>query len=780
MSAPLPAEPGIPPRRRRFRTPVAGWSSALYLVVMLAAAGFILDAPAVVGNGPSGASQTAFLVRLLPAMGILALVISLLPVRDLLAHLVGAAVAAALVVISCADAISAAPDAAARLADLNASAARLYEQVFVQGTRTDETSGFLLAVGCVAATTGWFSGWNLFRRGLVAPALVAVTALVVVSCLSPAADVAELYPALVVLTAAALLLVLRTNLARRQSAWIRGGFIDAGAAGRLVLAGGMLLAVGALAVSAVVATRLTAAPLAASWSEVDRVPEILEELDRIFGRLGGGMATGGGTFGDRTSIESTWETSNAVVFTATTEDGRGLYWVGGAYDRFDGRGWLRGPTERRRVGTLEDALAGSAEAASLPGSVRRLRVLIEAGSLGGGSVVAPALTERIDREVDVITASGGGPILALEPVRRIRRGEEIALEVLVPTEGGQGITQARLAGAGLVYPAWALDDTRVEPGTLSDRAVGIAAALVASLPEDERDPYHVARAMERWFATSGDFRYETDVTGACRPGEGVVDCLLRSRVGFCQHYATAMTLLLRSRSIPARYVQGYLPGRQAGDATWVVEASAAHAWVEVWFPGFGWVRFDPTPGGNAANGQETSSFPEGRPVPTPTPDPELPEPTPAFSDPPPTLAPEPTPTPAVAPVVPPAPGGPPDPILPGLLLLVLGVLALVGIRTWRTVRIPGRDPELLWRGIVRLAAPAWRRPVPAETAFEYTELLAERLPAVGEELHALAKARVALVYGGRPMPEGESEGLLGAYRRVRAALLGARFRRPRR
>ena len=150
----------------------------------------------------------------------------------------------------------------------------------------------------------------------------------------------------------------------------------------------------------------------------------------------------------------------------------------------------------------------------------------------------------------------------------------------------------------------------------------------------------VARAFESWLATSGDFRYALDISGACRPGEGVVDCLMRTKTGFCQQYATAMTLMLRSRSIPARYVQGYLPGRRLADGTWSVDASAAHAWVEAWFPGWGWIRFDPTPGGNAANGQATSDLPNGRPVPTPSPDPAQPEPTPRFSDPP-----EPTPGP---------------------------------------------------------------------------------------------------------------------------------------
>ncbi len=74
------------------------------------------------------------------------------------------------------------------------------------------------------------------------------------------------------------------------------------------------------------------------------------------------------------------------------------------------------------------------------------------------------------------------------------------------------------------------------------------------------------------------------------------DCLLRTGVGFCQQYATTMVMMLRTLDVPSRYVEGYLPGHLIGDGQYEVDASAAHAWVEVWFNDVGWVPFDPTPG----------------------------------------------------------------------------------------------------------------------------------------------------------------------------------------
>jgi transglutaminase-like putative cysteine protease len=76
------------------------------------------------------------------------------------------------------------------------------------------------------------------------------------------------------------------------------------------------------------------------------------------------------------------------------------------------------------------------------------------------------------------------------------------------------------------------------------------------------------------------------------------ECFATYKRGFCQYYATTMAVLLRDMGVPTRIVEGFLPGtidRDSGTET--ILLSSAHAWVEVYFPGYGWVMFDPT-GGN--------------------------------------------------------------------------------------------------------------------------------------------------------------------------------------
>jgi hypothetical protein len=84
--------------------------------------------------------------------------------------------------------------------------------------------------------------------------------------------------------------------------------------------------------------------------------------------------------------------------------------------------------------------------------------------------------------------------------------------------------------------------------------------------------------------------------------------LFKTRIGYCQQFAGAMALLLRMGGVPARVSVGFTPGTYSSAThSWVVSDKDAHSWVEVWFPGFGWVRFDPTPPASGTAGSTTST-----------------------------------------------------------------------------------------------------------------------------------------------------------------------------
>lgn len=90
---------------------------------------------------------------------------------------------------------------------------------------------------------------------------------------------------------------------------------------------------------------------------------------------------------------------------------------------------------------------------------------------------------------------------------------------------------------------------------------------------------------------------------------------LATRRGYCVQFSTAMTMMARARGIPARVAIGFLPGKPDGD-TWRVVAADAHAWPELLFPGIGWVRFEPTPGGRSGAAPAWSSAQQPTAAPT--------------------------------------------------------------------------------------------------------------------------------------------------------------------
>ena len=122
-----------------------------------------------------------------------------------------------------------------------------------------------------------------------------------------------------------------------------------------------------------------------------------------------------------------------------------------------------------------------------------------------------------------------------------------------------------------------------------------------------RNPYAAVVALEAWFRSSGNFEYdESPPVAVLRPP--LVAFVVGHRRGYCQHFAGAMALMLRYLGIPARVGAGFGTGRfdpKTGD--WTVNDTNAHTWVEVWFKGYGWLPFDPTPGRGRLRASYSSS-----------------------------------------------------------------------------------------------------------------------------------------------------------------------------
>jgi transglutaminase-like putative cysteine protease len=148
----------------------------------------------------------------------------------------------------------------------------------------------------------------------------------------------------------------------------------------------------------------------------------------------------------------------------------------------------------------------------------------------------------------------------------------------------------KLKAAGDDYPE-NIKRLYLQLPTLDKRVVPFAQQITARATT----AYDKAAAMELYLRSK--FGYTLTLTG--KPGQDpLAHFLFETKAGHCEYFATSMTIMLRTLGIPAREVNGFLPGEYndlAGD--YVVRASDAHSWVEVYFPGNGWITFDPTPDG---------------------------------------------------------------------------------------------------------------------------------------------------------------------------------------
>lgn len=233
-------------------------------------------------------------------------------------------------------------------------------------------------------------------------------------------------------------------------------------------------------------------------------------------------------------------------------------------------------------------------------------------------------------------------------------------------------------GSGFVQMGGAADSRYLQ---LPEQTRAAAQDLLGQIPmEDVTDLVALADRIGDFVQNSAKYDLDTDRMPSDQQ-DLAIWFLTQSETGYCVHFATAATVLLRAAGIPARYTEGYLTEMKAGEVTMVRE-EMAHAWVEYFVPGIGWVILDPTPGAGAAGDptqaptEPSATEPtETEPSQSETTRPTQPEPTEG-----PTAGTEAPPTEPAVDTVGPAPEPPQwlAPLLTGLLIALAVIAAAVG------------------------------------------------------------------------------------------------------
>lgn len=267
-------------------------------------------------------------------------------------------------------------------------------------------------------------------------------------------------------------------------------------------------------------------------------------------------------------------------------DYRNLHWRGRSYDHFDGIRWSRSPR-------LPPSLAPSSWYAAWGPELLEQRIY--------SAPLDARVLFALHPVVDIDPQPGTQPIV--DNVGDLLYWGSAAPAYTVKSIRGRPSPEAlRSAREGFV-PA---RQFFLQTPPLSAEVRSLADSLLGGLPT----PYDKAQRLVDWFRE--EFAYTRELPASAR--EATLDhFLLQRRAGHCEYFSTALTVLLRSQGVPAREVNGFLGGEwsQFGDYLAVTQ-NQAHAWVEVWFPGFGWVPFDPTPAGSGEGSSDRAWFWPGR------------------------------------------------------------------------------------------------------------------------------------------------------------------------
>lgn len=519
----------------------------------------------------------------------------------------------------------------------------------------------------------WFLGynlsWHLFRvdriwRAVLPPALILVTNGVYYT----GDENLETY--LIVFVFLTLLLVVRSNLDAREWDWYLNGVRVPRNLRQQVFRSGAVLALLVMIGAWIVPQRDVQERLNRFQEFLQSEP--LTQLSELWNRLFASIETQGPTTadyygGDSLELGGAIRLGDQVVFLASAPNNRRYYWRSRVFDNYDGGRWssaagIRLTDPEPPLDIVQDTFS---TAARVP-----VQQQFTMGLSASRLVYAAPQPLRIDLATrsDLSYATDQSMIMSvIRPMRVLYEGESYTATSLV-----SNATADQLRQAGTEYPQWVRDTYSAYFPSVSGRTIQLAQQIVTDA--GATTPYDQAKAIETWLRTN--IAYNEVIP---QPPDGVdpVDWVLFDiREGYCNYYASAMVVMLRSIGVPARMAAGFAQGSwDDSERAFVVRERDAHTWVEVYFPGYGWIEFEPTSAQAPLNRGDQIALPQGdpptnTPLPSPTPtDTPIPSPSPTQEGgvdstpevesqvlPPtatPTFTPSPTATPVIVPTQPP-------------------------------------------------------------------------------------------------------------------------------
>ena len=591
---------------------------------------------------------------------------------------------------------------------------------------------------------------------------------------------------------------------------------------------------------------LTAVVFAAGWSIPNTdvvIPELREvyqdargpwrgledEFERVFAGIPSKRGSPLHSFGGALPLRGGVHPGYGAVFEVVTDVP--AYWRGQSYDFYQGRGWialdeLRDEEDLRDVDLVprtdvyrkqeivaqrfnlyeetavlfaagrpvefsvnatvdlasprvyEIDLRGGESSPDLPADIAA--VVDEVAAVRGGSSETQALlpegTRMIGESGGTIEVSRVPPVvpdvLSAEPRGRLKEGESYealsAISIATPED---------LRDAGSDYPKWVTDNYLQLPDELPTRVLDLAETLTEGI----ENPYDKGLAIATHLR---NFNQTYSIPTPPLNVDAIDHFLFTQQAGYSDYFASAMAVLLRASDVPARLASGYAVGDfNQATSSYVVTFADAHSWPEVFFPGYGWIPFEPSP--------SLEPIVHGPPPP-----PELRfnpggldifDPFDEFLD----LYGDPAELDLPDVVRPPEETSVTGVFRAVFIRIGLAVAALAGLiaglfllvfLTWQAGFVGLPYPHGLYARMARLGAYGGIRPTRDQTPVEYAARLADGMALDPDDAAAVAHGFAKVRYGGRDLSEEERSQLQERWDTLRGALIGALLRRidPRR
>ncbi|MBA2446465.1 MAG: transglutaminase domain-containing protein [Chloroflexi bacterium] len=461
-----------------------------------------------------------------------------------------------------------------RLAELSEHVSVWFQTAFGGGNSRDNVM-FAIAMASLCWALGYGASWLVFRYGLGWAAL-AVNSAVLLLYLSY--SYASLNYHFYIQLFAGLLLVARLELARREGFWRRFGHtVQPGLGGRVVLASAATVLL-ILNLAGRGPINRPADALEPAWARIsDAWQRGQGNLDRLFGGVQGpAVVVVGLAFQGTMQPREGFELGTEPILKIAAP--RSRYWRTTTYEVYTGQGMVAGDINSERIEADQPIPLPFGAGEAREEMEQTVTILAPQSNL----VFAAEAPVRVDVPTLFEWRGTQDDPANLRLTNLIRRGQQYTV-----VSATSLATEVQLRTAGIEYPP-GVERYLQLPDTLPGRVRQATAELTAGLAT----PYDQAALIERFLRS---LPYETRVAPPPSDRDWVDYTLFDLEGGYSDYYSTAMAVMLRTLGVPARVVSGFAPGElDEAEGAFIAYESDAHSWVEVFFPRYGWITFEPS------------------------------------------------------------------------------------------------------------------------------------------------------------------------------------------